>query len=451
MLTDTLRASQIKESRIEVFGLGYVGLPLSVRLAANGWVVTGIDINQDRISRLEKNHLYKSEVHLKDDFDNARKSGLLTFSTVPKVESKPKIGIICVPTPVPTSGINSDTYVKDAVEKFLDSSKDDDVIIIESSIEVGTTDEIKKIIENKGLKIGQNYGLSFCPERIDPNNKKWLLENIPRIIYCSDDVTFDISKIIYRDVNNSNMLRVSSVKVAEVAKSFENAFRLVNISLVNELAILCDNLNINVDEVISAASTKSFGFMRFNSGAGAGGHCIPKDPIFLLESSKKFGTEFKTIQKALEINLHVPKYIVSKITSILDQKGLEKSVLVVGLAYKENIEDMRDSPGFKLVNEFHMDDYMIGVHDPFFKTELLQKYLQENKQELFPAEILPKLESENIKKYNCLCIVQHHDLVKSQIESIYRKSQIPIIYDCQNKIVHDINSQSLLYGLGKKQ
>lgn len=191
--------------------------------------------------------------------------------------------------------------------------------------------------------------------------------------------------------------------------------------------------------------------MRFNSGAGAGGHCIPKDPIFLLESSKKFGTEFKTIQKALEINLHVPKYIVSKITSILDQKGLEKSVLVVGLAYKENIEDMRDSPGFKLVNEFHMDDYMIGVHDPFFKTELLQKYLQENKQELFPAEILPKLESENIKKYNCLCIVQHHDLVKSQIESIYRKSQIPIIYDCQNKIVHDINSQSLLYGLGKKQ
>ena len=172
---------------------------------------------------------------------------------------------------------------------------------------------MSEILKDGGFTLGQDFGLSFCPERIDPSNKEWGIENIPRVIYCSDDITFSISKIIYDNVNGGNLIRVESPKIAEVVKSFENAFRLVNISLVNELAILCDKLGINVKEVINAAATKPFGFMPHYPGAGAGGHCIPKDPRFLLESARKLETRFDTIEHALEINDHMPKYILSLI------------------------------------------------------------------------------------------------------------------------------------------
>ena len=170
-----------------------------------------------------------------------------------KLESKPsnstipKVGIICVPTPIPTKDVSSDIFVISAVESFLNCSKSGDVIILESSIEVGTTEIISNIIKNRGLEVGRNFGLCFCPERIDPSNKEWGIENIPRVIYCSDNSSFDIAKGIYLHVNGGNLLKVNSPKIAEIVKSFENAFRLVNITLVNELAILCDKLDVNIN------------------------------------------------------------------------------------------------------------------------------------------------------------------------------------------------------------
>ena len=276
-----------KSCIVEIFGLGYVGFPLSIRLASAGFKVVGIDVNPERISRLQKNELLDSEKPLREEFIKCRKENL-SLSEVSKASELPKIGIICVPTPIPGPNVDSDIYVKKAVESFLNFVKEGDCLILESSIEVGTTERIKDLIESKGFKVGENFGLSFCPERIDPANKEWRIENIPRIIYSSDDSTFEISKQIYNNVNGGNLIRVESPKVAEVVKSFENAFRLVNISLVNELAILCDNLGINARSVIDAAATKPFGFMPHYPGAGAGGHCIPKDPRFLLESAKKF-------------------------------------------------------------------------------------------------------------------------------------------------------------------
>jgi len=287
MLEETLESINKRKFVVEIFGLGYVGFPLAVRLASEGLKVNGIDINPKRIERLTNNQLVDSESNLKNEFMHCRRNHNLDLSTKPKSLEIPKIGIICVHTPIPGENISSNKYVKEAIQNFLSTSKEDDLIIIESSVSIGTTEEMKKVIKSKGFIVGKNYGLCFCPERIDPQNKKWNLENIPRIVYCSDDISFKIIKIIYQHVNNADLLRVNSAKIAEIVKSYENAFRLVNISLVNELAVLCDKLKINVKDVIDAATTKPFGFMPFYPGAGVGGHCIPKRSIVFTRSCKK--------------------------------------------------------------------------------------------------------------------------------------------------------------------
>ncbi|MDH3278083.1 MAG: nucleotide sugar dehydrogenase [Nitrosopumilus sp.] len=449
MLKNTLNEVETKNTKIEIFGLGYVGFPLAVRLSKEGWSVTGIDIDKKRLERLKKDNLAESELKLQSDFIESKKNKTLSFSDKPLAYDGSKIGIICVPTPIPSAETKSDFFVNSAVEKFLETSKQGDIIIIESSIELGTTDKIKQLIESNGYKVGENFGLAFCPERIDPLNKKWNLDNIPRVIYCSDDSTFAIMQRVYHDVNSSNLIRVSSAKVAEVIKSFENTFRLVNISLVNEMAILCDHLEIDFNEVMTAASSKPFGFMPFYSGAGAGGHCIPKDPKFLLESSKKFGIDFKSIENALHINSLIPKYIVDIIEKILSEKNLAKSVIICGMSYKPNSEDMRDSPSFKILDEFQKQGYDIAIYDPFFKNELLEKYLIENHLKEKKFTILKDLDDDNLSKYACICVVQHHTKSQYRLEEIYRKSKVPVIYDCQNKL-KKISSSTLLVSLGNK-
>jgi UDP-N-acetyl-D-glucosamine dehydrogenase len=436
-----------KECIIEIFGLGYVGFPLAVRLATNGFRVIGIDVNHERVNRLEKNELLDSEISLKDEFMKCRERNL-TLSVESSKNELPKVGIICVPTPIPSADISSDIFVKKAVESFLDNAKEGDCLILESSIEVGTTERMQKLIEKYGFKVGKSLGISFCPERIDPSNKEWGIENIPRVIYCSDDATFEISKEIYNNVNSGNLIRVEHPKIAEVVKSFENAFRLVNISLVNELAILCDNLGISVKSVIDAASTKPFGFMPHYPGAGAGGHCIPKDPRFLLESAKKFQTNFVTIENALSINSSMPKYIASVINDNIEKLKLQKSVLICGLSYKTNVEDMRDSASFKIINELKIKGYQVYGYDPFFKDESISKYLIENNLKEINFIRLEEMDDESLRKISCLCVVQHHEATKDKLIKIYKESKVPLIYDCQNKIEKIDSSNTSLKFLG---
>jgi UDP-N-acetyl-D-glucosamine dehydrogenase len=444
----TLDAIKSKSFFIEVFGLGYVGFPLSVRLASSGLKVRGIDVNENRVNRLNENHLMDSEIYLKEQFLKCKEKKNLEISSNPIKTNMYKVGIICVPTPIPNKNTDSSVFVIAAVEKFLDSSKKGDVIILESSIEVGTTDRIQEIIEKRGFKLGDDYGLCFCPERVDPANKEWGIENIPRVIFCSDNNTFDIAKQIYQHVNNANLIRVESPKVAEIVKSFENAFRLVNISLVNELAILCDKLGINVNSVIEAASTKPFGFLAHYPGAGAGGHCIPKDPRFLLESAKKNDLKFTIIENAINTNLHMPVYIANSIEKSLELMKLEKSVIVCGLSYKANVEDMRDSPSFKIINEFKKRNFKIFGYDPFFNMHFLDKYLIENNLSEANFEVLKELDDKNLNDISCLCIVQHHDQMKKRLKEIYDSSLVPFIYDCQSKLTTNTTSKTVLDFLG---
>ena len=433
---------------VEVYGLGYVGFPLAVRLASEGILTIGIDVNQERIGRLVKNELMDSEIHLESEFIKCRENQKFILQNEPTELSNSKIGMICVPTPVPNKETKSDVYVVSAVKSFLEKSKIGDIIILESSIEVGTTEKIIEIIESKGYKVGKDFGLCFCPERIDPANKEWGIENIPRIIYCSDDASFEISKKIYNHINQGNLLRVSSPKVAEIVKSFENTFRLVNIALVNELAILCDKLGVNVKEIIDAAATKPFGFLAHYPGAGAGGHCIPKDPRFLLESAKVKGINFDTIEHSLKINQYMPTYITNVIDGKIQSMNISKTVLICGLAYKANVEDMRDSPSFKIIEELNRKGFKVYGYDPFFNKDFLKKYLIENHLKEFNCEIVTDLNKLEMSEISCICIVQHHEETKEKIIEIYNEGKIPLIYDCQSKLKENNDSDSELLYLG---
>jgi len=448
-LVETRKKISKKDCVIEVYGLGHIGFPLTVKLSKAGFRVLGIETGPDRLKRLENGLLIENEKYLEPDYKNVRKKGNLIFSNTSKPQSKPKVGIICVPTPIPKKDIKSDYYVILAAKNFLSCAKPGDIIIIESSLEVGTTETVEQLIKKQGFKLGDNFGLSYCPERIDPKNKKWNLHNIPRVVFSTDDITFSIIKKIYNHINKGNLFRIRTPKTVEVIKSFENAFRLVNISLVNELAILCDKLEINISDVIKGASTKPFGFMPFYFGAGAGGHCIPKDPIFLLNSSKKYNYNFETIESAVKINSLIPTYISNTINKIIEKNYFPKSVIVCGLSYKINMPDMRDSPGFKIVREFKSKGYKVAVHDPFLQEKLIDKYFQENEMEKLDVKILHDLKKESIFGFGCLVIVQHHSKTTPKINKIYKGSQIPFIYDCQGKLKKDDKTSCLLKGLGK--
>lgn len=444
-LNDTADAVSINNIEVEVFGLGYVGFPLAVRLAGAGMNVTGIDVNKDRISRLERGILLDTEQNQKEAFLMSRKAEKLRLSASSGKSRTGKVGFVCVSTPIPTELESSDVHVNAAVGSFLETADKGDVLVIESSIEAGTTDRIRDTISRTGYLPGEDFGLAFCPERVDPQNTRWTLENIPRIIYCSDDTTYKITSGIYARVNNSNLLRVSSSKVAEITKSFENAFRLVNVSLVNELAILCDRLGVSAREVISAASSKPFGFMPFYPGAGAGGHCIPKDPVFLSESLRRAGDKFRTIENALQINAYMPRYVASSINSILAKMDLPKSVLVYGMSYKPDIEDMRDSPGFKVAGELANMGYRVGAYDPFLKPELLPKYLQEN---AMPKRQFDMVDDLAAGDFACLCVVQHHSKTAPLLQNVYAEGKFPLIYDCQSRIYPRMGTPTLLRCLG---
>ena len=444
-LTETLDHVTSRRAAIEVHGLGYVGFPLSVRLAGAGLDVTGIDTDPARITRLQDKILLDTERAMQESFLAAIADGSLHLSTAAHTSKYGRVGIVCVPTPAPGTATSSYVYVDAAVKNFLKVAKPGDAVIIESSVEVGTVDRIRDIINESGYNTGEDLGLAFCPERIDPQNTKWTLENIPRVIYCSDDTTYRIAAEVYSHVNNHRLLRVSSAKTAEVVKSFENAFRLVNISLVNELAILCDSLGISVREVIDSAATKPFGFMPFYPGAGAGGHCIPKDPVFLSESAKRFGYKFATITNALQINSHMPRYVADSIDRILKETRLPKSVLVCGMSYKPDIEDMRDSPGFKVAVRFVDMGYDTAVYDPFLDTNMMGKYLKENHIENAGFDTVPGLQGGA----SCMCICQHHSKTIGALEGTYISGVFPLIYDCQGRLRYNPNTPTRLEGLGR--
>ena len=309
MENELLKKIKNNDFKVSVIGLGYVGLPLAVEFAKNNFEVYGIDIDENKVKNINEGISYISDIDNNELLDLVRKNKIKAFGNY-EVLSEVDIIIIAVPTPLSKTKDPDLSYILNAVNNIKKYLKKGHLIILESTTYPGTTDEvIKPILEESGLKCGLDFFLAFSPERINPGDKVYKIKNTPKIVGGVDEISGKLAYEVYSKIIDS-VIVVSSSKVAEMAKLLENTFRAVNIALVNEIAIMCDILKIDVWEVIESAGTKPFGFMKFYPGPGIGGHCIPIDPIYLSWKMKTLNYNARLIEVASEINTNMPRYVV---------------------------------------------------------------------------------------------------------------------------------------------
>ncbi len=358
-----------KSATLGVIGLGYVGLPLAVEFAGSGFHVIGFDVDPDKVARLERGDSYIGDVPTRRLRSVKKKLRATTdFSHLAEVDSVN----ICVPTPLRKTRDPDVSYIVAAVEEIRTRLHKDQLIILESTTYPGTTDElILPRLESTGLKVGRDFFLAFSPERVDPGNKRFQTHNIPKVVGGVTPQCTELAQLLYSHTLET-VVPVSSTRVAEMVKLLENTFRSVNIGLVNELALMCDKMNIDVWEVIDAAATKPFGFMPFYPGPGLGGHCIPIDPFYLSWKAKQDGFEARFIELAGQVNSSMPHHVVSKVMEALNErrKSLNGSkVLMLGVTYKADIDDTRESPAIDIYKLLTDRGAEVKFHDPFV-TEL---------------------------------------------------------------------------------
>jgi UDP-N-acetyl-D-glucosamine dehydrogenase len=353
---------------VGVVGLGYVGLPFAVEKTKVGFQVVGIEQNQKRAAAVNAADNYIGDV---DDADlvEAIKTGRLTavtsFDCIPDLDAI----IICVPTPL-TKNLTPDlSYVQSVTEQIAPLLRRGQLITLESTTYPGTTDELMRpILEaGSGLTQGVDFFLAYSPERVDPGNQRYTTKNTNKVVGASDPDSLEVVTYFYQQTID-RVVPVSSAKAAELVKVFENIFRSVNIALVNELAMLCDRMDLNVWEVLDAANTKPFGMMPFYPGPGVGGHCIPLDPHYLEWKAKEYNFNTRFIRLAGEINRSMPEYVVQKATKILNHQGLAMSkahILCLGVAYKKDVDDWRESPAMQVMQLLKGEGAKIGYYDPY--------------------------------------------------------------------------------------
>ena len=334
-----------------IIGLGYVGLPLALAFAKAGLKVLGVDVQQRRVDWVNKGQSHIADVDSKVLAETVRE-GLLE-ATIDQSRIKEVDAIcICVPTPLTKTKDPELSYViseSEAVSRYLQKGQ---LVVLESTTYPGTTREVMlPILEHSGLKAGRDFYLAFSPERTDPGSKNYSIRNTPKLVGGIDPKSTELATLLYSQIVE-RVVPVSSPEVAEMTKVFENVFRSVNIALVNELAHLCERMSLSVWEVIGAASTKPFGYMPFYPGPGIGGHCIPLDPYYLANKARELDFHTRFIELAAEINEHMPYHVVSRILELLSISGKSLNgakILVLGVAYKKNVEDTRESPALKII------------------------------------------------------------------------------------------------------
>jgi UDP-N-acetyl-D-glucosamine dehydrogenase len=356
-----------RTARTGVVGLGYVGLPLAVELAKAGFHATGIDLDTRKVESVNDGRSYIPDVPTAD-VQALHAKGLLDATTDFSVVKDLDTINICVPTPLRKTKDPDMSYIVSAVEGIAKYLHPGMLIVLESTTYPGTTDEVvQPMLEAGGLKAGVDFFLAFSPERVDPGNPTFQTHNVPKVVGGFSPVCSRLAGELYGTAIET-IIPVSSTRVAEMVKLLENTFRAVNIGLVNELALMCDRMNINVWEVVDAAKTKPFGFMAFYPGPGLGGHCIPIDPFYLSWKAKQTGFDPRFIELAGQINGAMPHFVVEKIGDALNrhQKSINgSSVLVLGIAYKRDIDDMRESPSLDVMALLHQKGATIRYADPY--------------------------------------------------------------------------------------
>lgn len=357
-----------KKARIGILGLGYVGLPLAVVFGEAGFHVTGIDPDSQKVESLGRGVSYIPDVKT-ESIDKLVKSGCLTATTDFSVIQDLDAISICVPTPLRQTGDPDMSFIISATEELAKYMHKGMVVVLESTTYPGTTREVllPKLGAERGLTIGEDWFLAFSPERVDPGREDWTTINTPKVMGGITEACNEVATAWYEGAINS-VHTVSSAEAAEMAKLLENTFRMINIGLVNELAIMCERLDVDVWEVIDAAATKPFGFMKFTPGPGLGGHCIPIDPLYLSWKMKSFHYNARFIELASEINTNMPRYVVSRIMEALNDRGKPvkgSKILVLGAAYKPDIDDVRESPALDVIGLLQHKGALVEYHDPY--------------------------------------------------------------------------------------
>ncbi|MEA2006925.1 MAG: nucleotide sugar dehydrogenase [Patescibacteria group bacterium] len=358
-----------EKKTIAIVGLGYVGLPLALRCVERGYEVFGIDLDKKK-----NEQIIKGKSPLKEDFIEQRKDLLkkIKVSVSGSPIKRADIAIICVPTPVDETFFPDLTPVKSATGMIIKNHKKGQLVIVESTINPGVCEEVvEPLFAEAGLNHGRDFHLAHCPERIDPGNKKWDVTNIPRVVGSMSSIGLKIAKEFYETIIDGEIKSMKSIREAEAVKVVENSFRDINIAFVNELAQSFDQMDIDVKNVIDGAATKPFAFMPHYPSRGVGGHCIPVDPYYLIERAKKAGFDHRFLRSAREVNNHMPRYTVEILQDVLNDARLAvrgTAIGVMGLSYKANIDDLRESPAVKIIAELEKKKAKVLTFDPYIKS-----------------------------------------------------------------------------------
>jgi len=417
MNTNLINKLQDKTAIIGIIGLGYVGLPLMLRYVEVGYKVLGIDINQEKVDVLNQGISYIEHIsteHIKKAVENGFEA-ITDFSRVAEADAL----IICVPTPLNKYREPDLSFVIDTTDFIIPHLRKGHVLSLESTTYPGTTEEeLLPRMESTGLKVGEDVFLVYSPEREDPGNPNFETKTIPKVCGGHTENCLDVGKALYGSVID-NVVLVSSTKAAEMTKLLENIHRAVNIGLVNEMKIVADKMGINIYEVIDAAATKPFGFTPYYPGPGLGGHCIPIDPFYLTWKAREYGLNTHFIELAGEVNTSMPKWVIGKLADALNRKCKSikgSKVLVLGIAYKPNVDDMRESPSVKLMELLDEKGAIVNYSDPH--VPVFPK-MREHYFDLSSIELTP----ENIKKFDCVLIATNHkafdyEMIKSHAQLI---------------------------------
>ena len=386
--------------KIGVIGLGYVGLPLAFLFLNKGFEIIGIDNDKNKIKKIKNLENYLPEIsnnELKRVFENKT----FTVSSDYELMKDVNVIIICLPTPLTNLDKPDLTYLTNAAECLIPILKKGHLIILESSSYPGTTREVlQSIIEKSELEVGKDIYLAYSPERLDPGNRQYVIQEIPKVVSGITDKCLDKVVDVYSKVFNK-VVKVSNPEVAEMSKLLENSYRFINISFINEFSMICDLLKIDVEEVIRTAGTKPFGFVPFYPGPGIGGHCIPVDPIYLQWIASQVGGKSEFIDVANRINKQMPEYIVYKILQLLSvnqEQLINKKILLCGVTYKRDINDLRNSPAISIMKSLLNKGAEISYHDPFVK----KIYIYDKEFESI------ELQKDNLKEFDCVVILTDH-------------------------------------------
>jgi UDP-N-acetyl-D-glucosamine dehydrogenase len=395
---------QNRDACIAVIGLGYVGLPLVIRFSEEGFRVIGFDIDEEKVEKLNKGKSYLKHIP-SSSIDVAVNNGFSATSDWERISDCDAI-LICVPTPLGSHKEPDLQYIQGTMDSIKPHLRVGQLLILESTSYPGTTEEELVPIANKrGFTVGEDFFVGFSPEREDPGNTKFTIKDIPKVVSGITENCRSVVEALYSSIVN-NTVPVSTTRVAEMTKLLENIHRAVNIGLVNELKIVADKMDINIFEVIEAAATKPFGFTPYYPGPGLGGHCIPIDPFYLTWKAREYGIHTRFIELAGEINTAMPVYVVQKISEALAQNGKNlqgAKVLILGVAYKKNVDDIRETPAFRIIELLQEKKAKVDYHDPYVQQ------LHQTRDYNFQMSSID-LSAETLAGYDLVMLTTDHDV-----------------------------------------